>query len=60
MNPLFFVLLLFVGIPLVELYFLIKVGGQIGVIATLSLTLFTAVLGGWMVRAQGVSTFGRV
>ncbi|MCG7995938.1 MAG: FxsA family protein [Candidatus Thiodiazotropha taylori] len=60
MNPLFFILLLFVGIPLVELYFLIKVGGQIGVIATLSLTLFTAVLGGWMVRAQGVSTFGRV
>jgi UPF0716 protein FxsA len=60
MNPLLVILLLFVGAPLVELYFLIKVGGQIGVLATLSLTLFTAVLGGWMVRAQGVSTFARV
>jgi UPF0716 protein FxsA len=60
MNPLLIIILLFVGIPLVELYFLIKVGGQIGVFSTLFLTLFTAVLGGWMVRAQGISTFGRV
>ena len=60
MNPLFVILLLFVGIPLVELYFLIKVGAQIGVFATLFLTLFTAALGGWMVRAQGLSTFGRM
>ncbi|MES9834289.1 MAG: FxsA family protein [Candidatus Thiodiazotropha sp. DIVDIV] len=60
MNPLFIILLLFVGTPLVELYFLIKVGSQIGVFATLFLTLFTAALGGWMVRSQGLSTFGRV
>lgn len=60
MNPILLILLLFVGIPLVELYFLIKVGAQIGVLSTLFLTLFTAALGGWMVRAQGLSTFGRV
>ncbi|MES9940064.1 MAG: FxsA family protein [Candidatus Thiodiazotropha sp. 6PLUC2] len=60
MNPILLILLLFVGTPLVELYFLIKVGAQIGVFSTLFLTLFTAALGGWMVRAQGLSTFGRV
>lgn len=60
MNPLLLVLLLFVGIPIVELYFLIKVGAQIGVFETLFLTLFTAALGGWMVRVQGFSTFARV
>ncbi|MCU7814887.1 MAG: FxsA family protein [Candidatus Thiodiazotropha sp. (ex Lucinoma kastoroae)] len=60
MNPLLIFLLLFVGIPLVELYFLIKVGSQIGVLQTVFLTLFTAVLGGWMVRSQGFATFSRV
>jgi UPF0716 protein FxsA len=60
MNPLLFFLLLFVGVPLVELYFLIKVGSQIGAFSTIFLTVFTALLGGWMVRAQGFSTLSRV
>jgi UPF0716 protein FxsA len=60
MNPLLIFLVLFVGTPLVELYFLIKVGSQIGALTTLFLTLFTAIVGGWMVRAQGFTTLGRV
>jgi UPF0716 protein FxsA len=60
MNPLLVFLLLFVGIPLVELYFLIRVGSEIGAISTIFLTIFTAILGGWMVRAQGFSTLLRV
>jgi UPF0716 protein FxsA len=60
MNPLFFFLLLFVGIPLTELYFLIKVGAQIGAFPTIFLTIFTAFLGGYMVRRQGFSTLMRV
>jgi UPF0716 protein FxsA len=60
MNPLLFILLLFVGVPLVELYFLIKVGSQIGAFSTIFLTVFTAMLGGWMVRAQGFSTLAKV
>lgn len=60
MNPLLLFLLLFVGIPLVELYFLIKVGSQIGAFSTIFLTVFTALLGGWMVRAQGFSTLSKV
>ncbi|MCW8882689.1 MAG: FxsA family protein [Sedimenticola sp.] len=60
MNPLALILLLFVGIPLVELYFLIEVGSQIGALPTITLTIFTAVLGGLLVRIQGFSTAMRV
>jgi len=60
MNPLLIFLLLFIGIPLTELYFLIKVGSQIGAFPTIFLTIFTALLGGWMVRIQGFSTLLRV
>ncbi|MEJ2612440.1 MAG: FxsA family protein [Candidatus Thiodiazotropha sp.] len=60
MNPIIIFLLLFVGTPLVELYFLIKVGSQVGAFFTLFLTIFTALLGGWMVRVQGFATFSRV
>lgn len=60
MNPLLIFLLLFVGIPLTELYFLIKVGAQIGAFPTIFLTIFTALLGGYMVRRQGFSTLMRV
>lgn len=60
MNLLLIILLLFVGIPLTELYFLIKVGAQIGAFPTIFLTVFTALLGGYMVRHQGFSTLMRV
>ncbi|WP_428608508.1 FxsA family protein [Sedimenticola sp.] len=60
MNPFALLLLLFVGIPLVELYFLIEVGSQIGALPTIFLTVFTAVLGGALVRLQGFSTAMRV
>ena len=56
MNPALLFLLLFAGIPLLELYFLIQVGAEIGAIPTIFLTVFTAVLGGLMVRLQGFST----
>ncbi|MES9870225.1 MAG: FxsA family protein [Sedimenticola sp.] len=60
MNPLVIFLLLFVGIPLFELYFLIEVGSEIGALPTIFLTIFTAVLGGILVRMQGFSTALRV
>ncbi len=60
MSPLVFILLFFVATPLVELYFLIQVGAQIGAIPTIALTVFTAVLGGVLVRLQGLSVLMRV
>lgn len=53
-------LLLFVGIPLIELYFLIQVGSQIGALSTIGLSIFTALLGGALVRIQGFSVLMRV
>jgi UPF0716 protein FxsA len=60
MNPFILFLFLFVGIPLIELYWLIEVGSYIGAIPTIFLTVFTAVLGGMLVRMQGLATAMKV
>lgn len=49
-------LILFVLIPLAEVYAFINVGEEIGVFKTLLLCIITAVIGGSLVRIQGVST----
>jgi len=48
------ILFLFVCIPLLELYILIKVGNGIGGFSTIVLCLLTAFLGGLLVKQQGV------
>jgi len=53
MNPGFIFLLVFVGVPAVELYFMVQVGAEIGAFSTVALVLFTAALGGVLVRLQG-------
>lgn len=53
-------LVLFLLIPLIEIYFLIKVGTIVGAIPTVFLVVFTAVLGALLLRFQGFSTLGRV
>ncbi len=55
MNPIGLFLIIFVGAPLLELYVLIEVGSQIGASWTILLSILTAALGGWLVRAQGFS-----
>ncbi len=52
--PLF--LILFIGVPLVEIYLLIEVGGIIGALPTVFAVVFTAVLGVSLIRIQGFST----
>lgn len=54
------VLLLFLTIPLVEIYLLISVGEMIGAIPTIFMVVFTAVLGATLLRGQGLSTLRRV
>ncbi len=49
-------LLLFVAIPLGELYILISVGADIGSISTILLCLATAAIGISLVRTQGLRT----
>lgn len=50
-----FLLLIFL-IPIVELFFLIEVGGLIGAVPTILLTIATAVIGIALMRSQGVAT----
>ena len=60
MNPIAILFLLFLAIPVVEIYLLIKVGGVIGAPWTVFLVVFTAVLGAWLLRLQGFSTLRRI
>lgn len=53
-------LLLFVAAPLIELYFLIQVGSVIGALPTIALSILTAIIGGALVRMQGVAVLMRV
>jgi len=58
--PFLLFLVIFVGTPLAELYLLIEVGSVIGAFPTIALSLFTAALGGLLVRAQGFEVLFRI
>lgn len=58
--PIILLLALVIGAPLIELYFLIRVGSVIGALPTIALTLGTAALGLWLVRLQGLGVLTRV
>jgi len=49
--------LLFIVVPIVEMYILIKVGGLIGGLYTIGLVLLTALIGVTLLKRQGLSTF---
>lgn len=50
---------LFIAIPLIELYLIIKVGGIIGAFWTVILVVLTAMIGVSLLRIQGFSTLQR-
>ena len=50
------VILFIIGIPLVEIYLMIKVGGMIGAFNTIFLILFTAITGVYFARLAGLNT----
>ena len=49
-------LLIFIGLPALEIYFMIKIGGKIGALNTLSLIFLTAIVGVYFARIQGIQT----
>ncbi|WP_435104986.1 FxsA family protein [Arhodomonas sp. AD133] len=51
--------LLFVVVPLVEIYLLIQVGQVIGALPTIALCVLTAIIGGQLLRQQGLATLSR-
>jgi len=52
--------LVFLAVPLAEIYLLIQIGSVIGAGWTIALVVGTALLGAFLVRAQGISTIRRV
>ena len=50
------VLLLVILIPIVEIYLFIKIGSQIGAFTTISLIFFTAIIGVFYARYEGLNT----
>ncbi len=53
MNSFFF---LFIGIPAVEVFLMIKIGGKIGALNTISLIFLTAVVGLYFAKMEGMKT----
>ena len=50
------VLLAVILIPIVEIYLFIKIGSQIGAFSTIFLVFFTAILGVYYARYEGINT----
>ena len=55
-----FLFLLFITIPILEIYLLISVGQMIGTLNTILVIILTAVVGTALLRQQGLSTLARV
>ena len=53
MNTFF---LIFIGLPAIEIFLMIKIGGEIGAFNTIALVFLTAILGIYYARIQGVQT----
>ena len=53
MNSLF---LIFIGIPAVEVFLMIKIGGKIGALNTVFLIFSTAIIGIYFAKLEGIKT----
>ena len=53
MNTFF---LIFIVLPALEIFFMIKIGSEIGALSTLALIFLTAILGVFFARVQGIQT----
>jgi len=55
----FYLFLLFIIVPLAELYVIVQVGQEIGVLPTIALLLLDSILGWVLMRAQGRAAWPR-
>ena len=53
MNTFF---LIFIGLPALEIFLMIKIGGKIGALNTVALIFMTAIIGVYYARIQGIQT----
>jgi UPF0716 protein FxsA len=52
-------LLLFITVPLVEFFLLMKIGMRIGIVPTIATIFITGIFGAWLTRVQGLRTLRR-
>lgn len=52
--------LLFVVVPLVELYVLVQVGQEIGALNTIGLLLAVSIVGAWLAKREGIGVLRRI
>ena len=53
MNPFF---IIFIVVPALEIFLLIKIGGKIGALNTVALIFLTAIIGVYLAKLQGMQT----
>jgi UPF0716 protein FxsA len=53
-------ILVFVVMPLIELFVIIKIGAAIGVINTIGLLILSSVVGAWLMRREGLGVLRRM
>tara|TARA_Y100000816_G_scaffold291786_1_gene284361 strand:+ start:1204 stop:1617 length:414 start_codon:yes stop_codon:yes gene_type:complete len=53
MNPFF---IIFIGLPALEIFLLIKIGGKLGALNTVALIFLTAIIGVYFAKLQGIQT----
>ena len=53
MNSFF---LIFIGLPALEIFLMIKIGAQVGALNTLALIFLTAIIGLYFAKLQGIQT----
>ena len=53
MNTFF---LIFIGLPAIEIFLMIKIGAKIGALNTIALVFLTAIVGVFFARIQGIQT----
>ena len=53
MNPILFLIII---VPVIEIYLFIKIGGEIGALTTILLVFFTAILGVYYAKYEGLNT----
>ncbi len=53
MNTFF---LIFIGLPAIEIFFMIKIGAKLGALNTIALIFLTAIVGVFFARIQGIQT----
>jgi UPF0716 protein FxsA len=54
------IVVLLIAVPIVELWVIVQVAGEIGVLNTIGVLLAVSVLGAWLLKQQGLATWARL